>query len=140
MNKGNAMIVALMIYLIVDVLYIYLIATPLTVPVFTAVQGGRSLQFNFIAAFVTYMVLVIGFILLIVPRVNSIGAIKNVQKRLYQSFVVGGVLGFVVYGTFNGTNLSVFKDYSVQMSMIDTMWGTTALTFTTFIYWSLISM
>jgi uncharacterized membrane protein len=37
----------------------------------------------------------------------------------------GAVLGLVAYGTYDITNLSTLKGWSVQLSLIDLAWGTT---------------
>lgn len=51
----------------------------------------------------------------------------------------GAVLGCVIYGIFNFTNIALFKNYSTSVAVIDTLWGTalfflTALVLSYYIY------
>lgn len=139
MEETLALIISLLTYVIIDVLYVKFVSTKIAIPVMTVVQGGRPPRFNILAAFATYCILLIGFIALIPPRVKSIGPIASPWSRLLNSFLVGGMLGLVVYGTFNGTNMSMFEDYTLLMATTDTLWGTFIFTFITFIYWTIIS-
>lgn len=40
------------------------------------------------------------------------------------AFVFGALMGFFVYSVFNLTNLAIFKKYSWQVGLMDTLWGT----------------
>jgi uncharacterized membrane protein len=42
-----------------------------------------------------------------------------------------GLLGLVIYGTFDFTNYTMFKNYDIQVGIMDTLWGATLLTLTT---------
>jgi uncharacterized membrane protein len=39
-------------------------------------------------------------------------------------FILGAVLGFAAYGTYDITNLSTLKNWPVTMSIVDMAWGT----------------
>lgn len=40
------------------------------------------------------------------------------------AFVLGALLGFAAYGTYDITNLSTLKDWPMKMSLVDMAWGT----------------
>lgn len=139
MNDTSAIISVVVLYLVIDVVYVKFVSQRIALPVITAVQGGKMPRFNFVAAVVTYLILVVGFVFLVPPRVKMIGKIKNSWERIKKSLMVGGMLGFVIYGTFNGTNMSIFENYTLKMAVTDTIWGTFVFTLITFIFWTLIS-
>ena len=38
-------------------------------------------------------------------------------------FIKGVLLGLIIYGIYNGTNIATIKQYSMKVSIIDTCWG-----------------
>jgi uncharacterized membrane protein len=46
----------------------------------------------------------------------------------------GGAVGFSIYGIYNFTSLAIYKDMDSSIGIIDTLWGTTLYTLTTFVY------
>jgi uncharacterized membrane protein len=37
---------------------------------------------------------------------------------------IGAIVGFIIYGIYNGTNHAILNDWSLKTSLIDTSWGT----------------
>lgn len=66
---------------------------------------------------VVYVCLALGVVLLALPRVEAGGS-------WVAAFVWGGVLGFVVYGVYDMTNLSLVDRWPLWMSFVDMAWGT----------------
>ena len=44
------------------------------------------------------------------------------------------ILGFLAYGIFDGTNLALFKKYSLKAFFIDILWGTSLFFISTLIF------
>jgi len=44
-----------------------------------------------------------------------------------------GLLGLVIYGTFDYTNYAMFKNYDLKIAIMDTMWGSLLFALTTLI-------
>ena len=44
------------------------------------------------------------------------------EKKIYY-FLSGLIIGFFIYSVYNLTNYSTIQDYSVKMTIIDTIWG-----------------
>jgi uncharacterized membrane protein len=38
-------------------------------------------------------------------------------------FIKGMLMGLIIYGIYNGTNIATIKQYSLKVSIIDTCWG-----------------
>lgn len=46
------------------------------------------------------------------------------QSNIKMSFAYGALVGFVIYGIYDMTNLAVFKDWTTTIAIIDWCWGT----------------
>lgn len=62
-------------------------------------------------AVLVYILLIAGWYLLIYKQ-----PIKN-------KIIWSIVLGVIIYGVFDFTNLAIFNDYSLRLALIDTLWG-----------------
>lgn len=58
----------------------------------------------------------------------------SIIDKLYKSFVYGGAVGFAIYGIYNLTSLSIYKNYYYVVALYDTLWGTFLNTVIVFIY------
>ena len=56
-----------------------------------------------------------------------------VQEPFVNKYLRALILGVGMYGVYNATNYAVFKDYSRNLAIRDTMWGVSLLTMVTFI-------
>lgn len=72
-----------------------------------------NFKINYFAALFVYVLMAISVIVFLLPQVNSI------QKAIFLGFL----FGFVLYGVFDGTNLSFVKDYPVKFVIVDVLWG-----------------
>lgn len=45
------------------------------------------------------------------------------ERKIYY-FLSGCFLGFLIYSVYNFTNYATIQDYSLKMTIIDTLWGT----------------
>lgn len=68
------------------------------------------------AALLVYILLSIGVVDFILPKLA-------VTTGLLPAFLTGALLGLVVYGTYDFTNLATVKDYSVTLALVDLAWG-----------------
>lgn len=75
---------------------------------------GNSIQPNWGAAIVVYIALISGILLFVLPKANY----DPLQALLW-----GGFFGFVTYATYDFTNLAVLANWSLKVSIIDTIWG-----------------
>src|SRR5689334_20875552 len=74
-------------------------------------------QPNLAVAGLFYLLFVAGIVLLVVfPALNGGGWTTALW--------MGAVLGAVAYGTYDITNLSTLKGWSVTLTLIDLAWGT----------------
>lgn len=84
-------------------------------------------------ALIAYFLMFVSLAFIIVPLVKNL-KIKNIKDALVASIRYGGILGLVIYGIYNATNFAIFKNYSIEAAIIDTLWGVFIYTLITFIY------
>ena len=84
---------------------------------------GSDIKINMIATGITYVILIFGLNYFIIQRNRSV--------------TDAALLGFVIYGTYEFTNMSLFKDWSMFTAIIDTTWGTILFALTTTIVYKL---
>lgn len=67
-------------------------------------------NFNYISAIFTYILLC-----------SAIGVQQ--PNSIKEAVVYGALIGFVIYGVFNGTSYSINKNWTLKIATIDTLWG-----------------
>lgn len=93
---------------------------------------GSPIQLNMYGAFFSYACIFLAITLYVLPIVE-----REEGSKFLNSLKYGGILGFVIYGTFNFTNICIFRNYDVKMALKDTAWGVTLFTLTTWVVTSL---
>lgn len=72
---------------------------------------------NLVIAGLFYLLFAVGLVVLaVVPALNA--------GSWVQALAFGAVLGLVAYGTYDITNLSTLKGWSLTVTMTDLAWGT----------------
>jgi uncharacterized membrane protein len=87
---------------------------------------GEPVQFRYGPAVLTYALMVLGVVALVVYPVGVKGLyISNTSTRqkVLVSLGIGAVLGAVMFGVFDGTNLVMFKKYKWSTAMMDIGYG-----------------
>jgi uncharacterized membrane protein len=70
---------------------------------------------NLAVAGAFYVAYVAGLVLLVA---------QPAQGNVLQALLMGAVLGFVAYGTYDLTNLSTLRGFTPTVALIDMAWGT----------------
>ena len=102
----------------IDILFITYIFSHEYKPLIKSVQKSK-LEVNFIAAFITYIIMIVGIYYFIIKDRRSI--------------LDAVILGMVTYGIFAGTNYSLLKNWTLKVAVIDTIWGGILFGLTTFV-------
>ena len=72
---------------------------------------------NLIAAFVFYLLFIVGIIIFaVVPGLNN-NSVKTAA-------IFGALYGFFTYATYDLTNLATLKDWPLNVTIVDLVWGT----------------
>lgn len=72
---------------------------------------------NWVAAIVFYSLYILGLmVFVIIPAYQS--------QDILSGFLMGGLLGLIMYATYDLTNLATLKDWPITITLIDLTWGT----------------
>ena len=77
-----------------------------------------AIQFRLGGAVVVYLLLALGLYYFIVKP----------DRTIWEA----GLLGLVIYGTFDFTNYAMFKNYDLKIAIMDTVWGSLLFMMTVF--------
>jgi uncharacterized membrane protein len=134
-NTYFAMLLAIITLLIIDFVYIGVVSVFYKRSI-RGIQGGEDMSISIIPAVVCYVIMTIGLVFIVLTQLSRYGSLRSLslQNKFKYALRFGGLLGFVIYGVFNTTNLAIFKRYSVPLAIIDIIWGTVLYTLATFIY------
>ena len=114
MRYAVAYIVTAMVFLGLDAIWL----TQIALGMYRRELAGLLLdQPNLIIAGLFYLVFVGGIVILAVaPALNG--------GNWVNALLLGAVLGLVAYGTYDITNLSTLKGWSMSVTLADLAWGT----------------
>ena len=106
--------IALPVFLLIDGLWLGLIAKN-----FYAKQIGFLMKtnINWFSALLFYVLFIIGLVVFVLlPTIKS----NSWQTAL----LLGCLLGFICYATYDLTNLATLKNWPVIVTIVDIIWGT----------------
>tara|TARA_B100000674_G_C37155016_1_gene608267 strand:- start:35 stop:418 length:384 start_codon:yes stop_codon:yes gene_type:complete len=75
-----------------------------------------SLKANMAYAVLSYMLMVVGLNLFVLPRIRK-------SHALTDSLIYGALFGLVLYGVYDLTAAAVLKDWDIKLALIDMAWG-----------------
>jgi len=109
-------------------------------PIFIRIEHRKKdskMFFRTVPAIITWLLLAIGIYTFVLSDyfTNFTKQKKlNEQKQTLKSVLMKGALfGFVTYGVYNFTNYATLQQYPLGLALVDTLWGTTAMTLTSFL-------
>jgi uncharacterized membrane protein len=112
-------IIGLIVFLFLDVLWIYLNSNMYL----TNIENIQKSKFklNIYVALLTYLIISLYLIFLIYNKFSLLNCV---------------LISFFIYSIYNLTNLTAFENYSVIVAFIDTLWGPFATFITMYIVYN----
>jgi len=120
MNQLNRLLFSAAILLALD--FIYLNMTKSTFETQVVKIQRVVMKVKIIPAALCYLLLVIGLNYFIL--------------RTHRPVLEAFLLGFIIYGVFDTTNLAIFKKYDWKVALMDALWGGTLFALTTSIIYA----
>lgn len=116
MNAIKIFLLSLPILLVVDFIWLTLIAKS-----FYQKHLGflmrTSLEYpHWLATLMVYIVITLGLILFVLPKIES---------GLTVMILYGALYGFILYGLYEFTNYALVKDWPIIVVIVDLIWGLT---------------
>ncbi len=91
-----------------------------------------DIQVLYTPAFIVYVLMAVGITFFVLPKLTDDSSWLSV-------FLGGALMGLIVYGVYDMTNLSIIKDYPIPFALADIAWGTFVFGVVTAIAWKLSS-
>ncbi|MBL6623509.1 MAG: DUF2177 family protein [Rhizobiales bacterium] len=107
-------IIVLTIFLIIDVIWLGFIAKKFYFGNLGYILADKP---NMQAAAIFYSLYVVGILIF-----STIPALRDGSANT--ALIYGALFGFFAYLTYDMTNYSTLKDWPLQVSIVDTIWGT----------------
>lgn len=117
--------IALIVFGIVDYVYLKFIGAPMFSKMILKIQNSKMVV-RFFPALLAYLLLGFSVAYFVLPKISK-------RNTLRDSIIHGGLLGLVVYGVYDMTNLATIKHWNPKIALIDTIWGFTVYTLVSYI-------
>ena len=114
----NIILLAIIV-LLIDVGFIYSIIFKDFNNMITKIQNS-PININIFAVIICYIILVFAIYYFVIYKKAS--------------YLDAFLLGFIIYATYELTNMAVFKDWNLSIVIIDSLWGGTMFIITKYIY------
>jgi uncharacterized membrane protein len=107
--------IALLFVIILDLLWVGLIANSFYKTEVRPIlkMDGDSIAPRWYAVVPVYILLALGFALFVVPHASS----------ALHAAGLGALLGLVIYGVYDFTNLALLSQWTLRVALVDTAWG-----------------
>jgi len=113
----SKILVSAIIFVVIDSIYLNIIKDFFSNQI--KLVQGFNIKMNYIATIICYIFLVFGINYFIIKP----------KRSIYDAFL----LGIVIYGVFETTNMALFSKWSWMTVIIDTLWGGVLFGLTTLI-------
>lgn len=106
--------VTLIVFFLVDIVWLGFISKNLY-----KIYLGHLMapQVNWYAGILFYLLFIAGLVFFVINPAIA-------KESLAYAIFAGGFFGLIAYGTYDLTNLATLKDWSVNITVIDLIWGT----------------
>jgi len=110
MTIARFVVLTLLLVFIDSVFWLSWTASRIYKPAYTAL--GLQWKPNMLYGLFSWLCIAKGLYMFVLP------------SRRSKVFVRGCIMGFVIYGTYNFTNLAVIPGFSLRVALLDLLWGT----------------
>ncbi|SRR6056297_134040 len=87
---------------------------------------------NWLAAVIFYIIFVIGMLIFVIQPALAKDSMQHI-------ILYGMAYGFITYATYDLTNLATLKDWPIEITIIDLIWGTSLSTLTSYFSYLIIN-
>lgn len=103
------------VFLVIDLIWLGLIAKKLYSKYLGYLMAANV---NWAAALIFYVIFIIGVMYFVVlPALDA--------QSWTMALMRGAIFGFITYATYDLTNLATIRDWPLNITIIDLLWGTT---------------
>ncbi len=114
MNNLKIYLITVVVFFLVDIVWLGFISKNL----YKKYLGNlMAPNVNWTAAIIFYLLFISGLVFFVINPALA-------KDSLKYAILVGGFFGLITYSTYDLTNLSTLKDWPVNITIIDIIWGT----------------
>jgi uncharacterized membrane protein len=111
-------LITLVVFFAIDIVWLSLIAKNL----YSRYLGYiMSTNVNWIAALLFYLLFIVGLLVFVIEP-------ALVDHNMMQLIFRAALFGLITYATYDLTNLATLKDWPINITVIDLIWGTSLST------------
>lgn len=130
MNNIKLRLLFVTIYIVVDIIYVYL-SKPVYDKTVISIQGA-PMPIRLLSALSAWTCMALGWYFLTTSLVAKWKA--NGMSSIIAGLLAGLTTGFAIIGTFNFTSRAMFNNYDIPLMIRDMIWGVGWITTLTIIY------
>ena len=123
-----SLLLTALLFIVLDFLWFQFSLPRFYGPTFEAIQG-HELQFRAGAGVFAWVLLAFGIQYFVLD--------ENV-KTGQDAFIRGALMGFIIYGVYNGTNYATLSNYNMSTFVADNIWGTLVSGTVAYLAWNYI--
>lgn len=118
MEKLKQFLLALILFIIFDFVWLGIVMKSFNMGQLAEIGRVENgvFQMNYGAAAVTYILMALALPFYILPQLKK-------QDSALKVFSCGALMGFIIYGVFDMTNLAILKNYPLAFVAPDMAWG-----------------
>jgi uncharacterized membrane protein len=124
--NSNSKIIFIIVYLFMDICWIATMSHIFYKRNIELIQKS-PLTLKVLPAIITYITLLIVMFAICIP-------LSEYYNKKYNSSIVFGLVGFCMYAIYNGTNGSIFTNYSWTFMILDSTWGLVSFALMGYLY------
>jgi len=115
MNKLTELIMLTFLMVAIDLIWLQQLSQGIYQKVIKKINNTEE-SFLRIEGTVAWIVMALGILYYVMPKITP----ESSQQEI---FTEGMYLGLLVYGVYNTTNYAFIKEWTLQISITDTIWG-----------------
>jgi uncharacterized membrane protein len=136
MDNYIKMLIVSVVYLVLDVIWIFLNIREQNENIIR-IQGKQTeLTYKRVAyIIICYVLILLSLLHIAIPlTLNNIKGDDDLRAKAYKSIIYGGSVGFCIYGIYNLISLIIYEKFKITVAIIDTAWGWFIYSLITFLY------
>jgi len=91
----------------------------------TKLVQKTEMKVNITYALIAYVLVFTSIFFLAIPfSSNYINKKDKKINYILKSLYYSGLVGFFIYGIYNFTSISIYENYTINIAIKDTLWGT----------------
>lgn len=106
-------VLAFALFIVIDLVWLGVVARKFYAD---QLKGLMADKVNWVAAIVFYLLYVLGLVIIVIAPAVEAGSVAT-------AFLMGGFVSFLMYATYDLTNLATLKDWPLKMTLVDLVWG-----------------